>query len=165
MDADKLKGRPVVSIAEGTKLGRVDDLLFDTEALRVAALQISGDNRQQFVIPFDRLKNIGADAVTVESSQVTQTPSKGGAFSALSGLGKVKGLKVVDETGTLLGTVHSIAIDQVTGEIVSLIAHKGGVLGLGGTSATIEAGAIRSVGSDVMTVAAGEGEPSAAPQE
>lgn len=163
MDAEKIKGMAVVSIAEGTKLGRVDDLLFDIGSLRVAALRVSGDG-QDFIIPFTGLKNIGVDAVTVENSQVTQVPGRGGESSAWAGLGKVKNLKVVDDAGTLLGTVSSIAVDAVTGQMIGLRAHKGGLLGLGGTSVTIDAQAIRSVGAEVITVAAGEGQAVPEPQ-
>lgn len=153
MDADKLKGMAVISIAEGTRLGRVDDVLFDTQALRVAAIQASGD-RQTFVVPFAGLKNIGADAVTVENSGVTQAASKGGAFASFTGLGKLKGLKVVDSTGTFLGTISAVDLDEVGGRLLGINVHKGGVLGLGGTTTTIAAEAIRSVGPEIVTVAA-----------
>ncbi len=152
MDADKLKGMAVVSLNEGAKLGRIQDLLFDTQAMRVAAIQISGDNGGNFVLPTDQVRSIGADAVTVESGQVLQVAAKGGQYEALPGLGKLKGLKVVDGTGTLVGSVTSVEVDPVGGRLVGLTAHKGGMLGLGGTSTTIEAAAIRSIGPEVITV-------------
>lgn len=152
MDADKLKGMAVISIAEGTRLGRIDDILFDTHALRVAAILASGD-RQTFVVPFEGLKNIGSDAVTVENSGVTQAASKGGAFASLIGLSKFKGLKVVDSTGTFLGTISAVDLDEVGGRLLGLTVHKGGVLGLGGTTKTIAAEMIRSVGPEIVTVA------------
>ena len=163
MDADKLKGMAVVSIAEGTRLGRVEDVLFDTQALRVAALQIGGEG-QHFVIPFDQLKNIGTDAVTVESSRVTQAAGKGGTFGALAGLANFKGLKVVDEAGTYLGQISGIGLEQTSGRVLRVTTHKGGVLGLGGTKTTIDAAAIHSVGPEVVTVAAGAGAPVRQPQ-
>lgn len=64
MDADTLKGLAVVSLAEGTRLGRVTDVLFETEPLRVVALQARGAGGD-FVLPFERVRNVGADAVTV----------------------------------------------------------------------------------------------------
>ena len=70
MEADKLKGMPIVSLADGAKLGRIDEVLFETRPLRVAALRAAADG-QGFVIPFGQLTHVGADAVTVESSQVT----------------------------------------------------------------------------------------------
>ena len=62
-------------------------------------------------------------------------------------------LKAVDESGTLVGTVSQLDIDATTGQLVSLDAHKGGVLGLGGTTTTVAAEQIRAVGAEIITVA------------
>lgn len=158
MDAGKLKGMAIVSIGEGATLGHVADVLFDTKALRIDALEVKGTGRQ-FVVPFNRIKNVGSDAVTIESSQVTQTLSTEGTGGALTGLDRIKRLKVVDETGTHLGTVSSVEIDQATGQVLRLAAHKGGLLGMGGESTSIAAGDIRGIGPEVMTVAQVERSP------
>ena len=154
MEADKLKGMAIVSLADVARLGRIDDVLFDTQPLRVAALRATGDG-QGFVIPFEQLKKIGADAVTVESGQVTQTASKEGSFGALPGLGALTKLKVVDEAGTLVGTVGGVELDPASGRVASLAVRKGGLLGLGGTTTTVDAAMIRGVGGELLTVAAG----------
>lgn len=154
MDAHKLKGMAIVSLAEGAKLGRIDDVIFNTQPLRAAALRATGDG-QGFVIPFEQLKSIGADAVTVESGRVTQADSTGGAFSGLPGLGELTKFKVVDEAGTLVGTIKGIDLDPTTGQVTGVAVHKGGVLGLGGTTTTIDPAAIRGVGNALLTVATG----------
>jgi sporulation protein YlmC with PRC-barrel domain len=152
MDANILKDLAIVSIAEGTKLGRVEDVLFDPQALRVAGLLIGGDG-QTFVIPFEKIAHIGPDAVTVGSSQVTQIKSAGDAFSGLPGLDRFTRLKVVDEAGTLVGTVASIDIDGTTGRMLRFVVHKGGVLGIGRTATTVAVEAVRGIGADLITVA------------
>jgi sporulation protein YlmC with PRC-barrel domain len=152
MDADTIKGLAVVSIAEGTKLGRVEDVLVDPRAWRVAALLAGGDG-QAFVIPFEEVAHIGPDAVTVGSSRVTQIESAGDAFSGLPGLGRLTRLKVVDEAGTLVGTVAGVDVDGASGRVLSLLVHKGGVLGIGRTVTTIGVEAVRGVGADLITVA------------
>lgn len=152
MDADTLKGLAVVSIAEGTKLGRVEDVLVDPQAWRAAALLVGGEG-QSFVIPFEKVARIGPDAVTVDSSQVTQIESAGDAFSGLPGLGELTRLKVVDAAGTLVGTVAGVDIDGASGRVLSLLVHKGGVLGIGRTATTIGIEAVRGVGADLITVA------------
>lgn len=153
MDADKLKGMAIISVAEGARLGRVDEVLFDTAGLRAGGLHASGEG-QNFVVPFEQVKNIGADAVTVESSQVTQAASKGATFDALTSLSALKKRKVVDETGALIGTVASLDIDPASGKITSITAHKGGVLGLGGASTVIDASSVHGVGPELLTIAA-----------
>jgi len=151
MDIDKLKGMAIVSVSEGTRLGRVDDVLIDTGGIRIGALKIARDG-QQFMIPFNLIKSVGSDAITVESSQVTQ--AEGAAAGAFVGLRDFKKLKMVDEAGTLLGVLSNIDFDQQTGKIVQLSVRKGGLLGLGGTTTTVDTNQVRGIGREVVTVSA-----------
>ena len=154
MDAQRLKGMAVVALDDSTRLGRIEDLLFDPKTLQAVALRVRGEG-QAFVIPFEEIKAIGADAVTVESTRVTQVASQGGPFSALPGLDAIKKLKVIDENGTLLGLVSNVEIDETAGRARTLSVHKGGLLGLGGQTTTLSAEAVRSIGPELITVAAG----------
>ena len=151
MDAKALNGMAVVSLGEGTKLGAIEQPLFDMATRQLGALEVAGD-AGRFVVPFDQIRQIGSDAVTVTSSQVAQTPSTGNALGALLRLHDLEKLKIVDEQGTFLGTIHDVALDPTTGQITQLTAHKGGLLGIGGTSTPIDASAILTVGPDLMTV-------------
>ncbi len=151
MNTDKLKGIAVVSQDEGAKLGQVDRVLFDPATLQLRAFQVKGDG-QTFVVPLDRVQTIGADAIMVESSQATQTASKGGAFDDLVDVNTLKRLKVVDAAGTFVGTLRDLELDLTTGRVLRIAVHKGGVLGLGGAKTMIEAATIRGVGRDVITV-------------
>jgi len=153
MDANALMGMTIVSVAEAARLGKIADVLFDADPLTVAALHVRAEGTD-FIVPFDQVRNLGADAVTVDSSQVTQMASAGGAFDGLPRLTKLLQLKVVDDAGSLIGTLHSVELDATTGRVQRLVAHRGGVLGIGGASRTIAAEAIRSVGADILTVAA-----------
>jgi len=155
MHADKIKGLGVVSIESGTKLGKVDDLLFDARALRLAALRISSD-RQEAVIPFEQVRAIGENAVTVSTDASAQWGGSGGALASLPTLDDIKKLKVVDEAGTLLGTIQHVEITPDDGTIAELTVHKGGVLGIGGDTSIIPAGQITSVGDEVIVVPVGE---------
>jgi len=66
----------------------------------------------------------------------------------------LKHLKVVDAVGTLLGTLRALDVDLTTGAPLRLSIHKGGLLRHGGETVTIAGAAIRSVGGDLITVAA-----------
>ena len=151
MDIDKLKGMAIVSVSEGSRLGRVDDVLIDSSGMQIGALKIVHD-RQQFMIPFNLIKSIGSDAITVESSQVTQ--AEGSASGALVSVRDFKKLKMVNEAGTLLGVLSNVDFDQQTGKIGQLSVHKGGLLGLGGKTTTIDTSQVRGIGRDVVTVSA-----------
>ena len=154
----RLSGIAVVSPAEGTILGHVDAPLFDPVSLRLRAFQVKG-NGQTFIVPLDLVRSIGVDAVTVESSQATQIPSKGGEFGSLVELSALKRLKVVDSAGTLLGTLHDIELDQTTGLALRIVVHKSGLLGFGGETTSIEAAGIRSVGGELITVVEAQAQP------
>ncbi len=154
MEAQKLKGMTVVSISEASRLGLITDVLFETEPLRVAALRAVGEETE-FVVPFELVRNLGADAVTVESSQVTQMASEGSTLGSLMGLERLQHLKVVDEAGTFVGTVHSAEVDPASGSVLDVVVRKGGLLGIGRETTTVSATAIRSVGVDVLTVRTG----------
>lgn len=151
MRSAALKGMAVVSIAEGTRLGRVDDLLIDITERRVVALNCS-ESGKRFIVPFQFVKNIGQDAITVESSQVTQVDGQGMQAPNVVRLDEFMKLKAVDEAGTLVGTVSQLDIDPATGTLVSIEAHKGGLLGLGGTTTSVAAENIKAVGPELMTV-------------
>ncbi len=158
MDAARLNGMTIVSVAEAARLGPITDVVFDHEPFRVAALQVRGEGTN-FVIPFDQVRNLGADAVTVDSSQVTQMASAGGTFDGLPRLSQLLKLKVVDDGGTLIGLLQSIDLDPATGRVQRLVAHRGGVLGVGGVSTTIAVEAVRSIGADLLTVAVNASSP------
>ena len=151
MNIDKLKGMAIISVSEGARLGRVDDVLIDPSGIQIGALKIARDG-QQFMIPFNLIKSIGSDAITVESSQVTQAGSA--TAGGLVGLRDFKKLKMVDEAGTLLGALAGVEFDQQNGRIVQLSVHKGGLLGLGGTTTAVDTSQVRGIGREVVTVSA-----------
>ncbi len=151
MNASDIKDMAIISLQEGTKLGRVEQPLFDLAARQLGALQVKGEDGT-FILPFAQIQHIGTDAITVMSSQVTQTPSSGGATDALLDLQALKRLKIVDQAGTFLGTLSDIDVDPVSGEVIKLVAHKGGLLGLGGTTTPIASTAIVMVGQELLTV-------------
>ena len=151
MEADTIKGRAVVSIESGAKLGYVEDLVFDTQALRLAGLCISAEG-QEAVIPFEDVKSLGHDAITVPGDSAARWKTTETTISKLPRLGQIKKLKVVDEAGTLLGTVHGVQVAPEDGRITEFDTRKGGVLGIGGEKHAIPARVVRSVGDEVLVV-------------
>lgn len=151
MDANTLKGIAVVSLQEGATLGRVEQALFDLPARQLRGLEVRGDNGT-FIVPFEQIQSIGNDAVTVASSQVTQTANASSTAGTMTGVNELQKLKVVDNTGTFLGTLGTIEFDAANGHVTKLNAHKGGVLGVGGTTTTLDAASSLVVGPELLTV-------------
>lgn len=152
MKASALKGKDVVSMADGVQIGRVEDVLFDTNALRIAALALTTTGGRS-ILPFAAIRSLGADAVTVESATSTQPAVvQTDAGNLLRGLGDLTGLKVVNGEGAYLGDVRDVTIEQSSGALTDLEAHRGGLLGMGGTAVTVLASAIRGIGPELITV-------------
>ena len=152
MKASELKNKAVVSMADGVQIGRVEDVLFDTAALRVAALVLTTSGGRS-VLPFAAVRSLGPDAVTVESATLTRAQAdQPGAGNLLRSLTDLIGLKAVNREGANVGEVRDVIIEQATGALTELEAHSGGMLGLGGTGVTIPASAIRGIGPELVTV-------------
>lgn len=150
MDATKLNNVAIVSVSEATRLGRITDVLFKTDPLRVSALKASGDSGE-FSVPMSQIARIGPDAVMVEKPSVKQ-PATGTQASDRS-LAELTSMKIVDEDGRYLGMVRTIEIDAESGHVEQIVAGEGGMLGVGGSRATIRPDSVRGVGSDLITVA------------
>lgn len=151
MDVQNLTGMTVVTLDEADRLGTISDVLFRTEPLRVAGFRVSGrDDHNPMVLPFDAVRSLGDDAVTIERRDLAEHESKA-ATDDLIDIGAIHALKIVDEAGTFLGTVERIDIDD-NGRVVSVDAQRGGVMGVGGTTTQIDLDAIRSIGPEVLTV-------------
>ena len=157
MKVDAFKQLPVMSIETGAKLGYVDDLLFDTSPLRVAALRVKAEG-QLIVTPWSVVKTIGPDAIMLPDDAAAHTPSAESSLSALRDIEAMRKLKVVDEGGAFVGAIKEIEVDPVSGAVTRIEAHAGGMLGMGGTTTTIAATDIRSIGEEVLLVAVPAGQ-------
>jgi sporulation protein YlmC with PRC-barrel domain len=151
MNASDLKGMAVVSLGEGTKLGEVDQPLFDLPNRRMCALHVKGDSGIA-VLPFEAIERIGSDAITVVTSRVTQTPGIDSSSQGLLDLEALRKLKIVNQDGTFLGKLSDIEFDPRDGYVTHLTAHKGGMLGMGGTTTPIGTNASLAAGRELLTV-------------
>ncbi len=137
-----LKDMAVVSLADGTKVGAVKDVFFDTRHQRIVAFTLASEDGE-FLLAFDAVRNIGPDALTVDTAGCTQE---------LRRLADLSALKAVNVDGTLLGEVKELEVDRSDGRLTALTVHRGGLLGLGGTQQSVPASAVRSIGPAVAMV-------------
>ena len=151
MKAQAIKGLAVVSIADGIKVGYVDDVVFHGPPLRAAALGVTADG-QRGVIPFEQIRSIGNDAVTIPSADVTRCGNGATTLAGMPGLDDLHKLKVVDEAGTFLGTVHELEVAPDSGHVTEVRTQKGGVFGIGAQRHEVAAGDITSVGNEVLVI-------------
>lgn len=151
MKASALKDMPVMSMADGAKIGTVKDFLFDTAKLQVMALVLRSAGGES-ILPLEAVRSIGGDAIIVEQATATQGPTGQAPLVGLLGLDDLLRLQVVNSAGTHLGQVRDVELDPAGGRLASLTVHRGGMLGVGGTSVTVEASAIRAIGPKTATV-------------
>jgi sporulation protein YlmC with PRC-barrel domain len=162
MKAQAIKDMPVVSMADGTKVGNVQELLFDTTKLRLAALLLTAGGGKS-LLPFEAVRSFGNDVITVENVAVTQGVQGNAVADTFRTLKDLASLRIINGEGTWLGDVRDIEV-AASGAVEQLNAHRGGMLGLGGTTISVPASAIRGIGPKVITVdmpAAAAGSPAA----
>ena len=151
MKVSRLKDMPVVSMADGAQFGVVKELLFDTSDFRLTALLLRADSGES-TLPFGSIHSIGSDAIIVESAGDTAGAKGQAVLDTARDLEDLMGLSAVNGEGTLLGKVKDLEIGEQDGRLTKLEVHRGGVLGIGGTSVTVPPSAIRSIGPKLITV-------------
>ena len=152
MNAADIKGRAVINILTGARLGRVDEVLFEHGSLTLTAFRVTADG-QHALIPFSDVESLGSNAVMVPGDDVAQWMTTAATVAeGLVSFDALKHYKVVDAAGTLLGTPKALDLDPTDGRLQRLDIQRGGVLGLGGQTAAVSSGDIASVGADVIVV-------------
>lgn len=150
----KIIGMPVVSLSDGHQLGRVKRLLIDPQAMIIAAFTIDrkGWFKEQPVIPYRHVKNVGNHAVTVDQANAVVRLS---SLPELETLAKkslpVMANRVITEEGTVLGTVSDFYFDPQDGKINSLEIKSSLLYG----SRVLENSLIITCGRDAIIVKGG----------
>jgi uncharacterized protein YrrD len=119
--ASELSGRSVVDIDAAAKLGRIEKIIIDPEARRVAAFLVSpggafNKDKTPTLLPATSVHAIGPDAVTVR--RTAEVGGAAGHFDQLPRVSDIIGRKVVSRDGRLLGVVDDVLISGADGVIV-----------------------------------------------
>ncbi|RYG23971.1 PRC-barrel domain containing protein [bacterium] len=141
-----LRRKPIVSIGDGVKVGEVDDFVVDPSQWSVRDIYVHARTGEG-LLPWVHIRNIGPDAITVDSAQAIEwaVPPTALRFT------KLADLTVVDGSGTVIGHIAEMSYDT-SGRIEWLEVHRGGVLGLGVHVTRITPAEIRGVGDRLVTV-------------
>jgi uncharacterized protein YrrD len=122
MRIEELKGRPVVSIAAGTKLGSVHDILLDDSYLQIAAVGIGGGGLfggHKQAVAYSSIHGIGPDAVMVSGQDAVQEVGGDGPLGLTHPLDEMQ-QEVISESGVNLGRVVEMEFEPQTGAMTSL---------------------------------------------
>jgi uncharacterized protein YrrD len=114
--AQELMGLPVLTLAEGKRLGSISRLLVRRETRSVEAVGIGGGTfSHPSYLRFSQLSSIGADAVMVASEAVLAEGIPPGEIGELDG--SLLGRSVVTESGQKLGEMTGFTANSDTGRI------------------------------------------------
>jgi len=125
MRAKIMRGFPVVSLEDGSMIGKVQELLVDPAEKKVEALLIGEKGflkgRSQF-IPYNRVNNIGKDVITVEPEK---QPVTADAHAQMETLKKYSflGNNIITQDGDYLARVQDYTFNPQTGKIESLLLY------------------------------------------
>lgn len=118
--AKTLLNLPVISLADGLVLGQVRDIIFDPPGGRIAGLLLREATllTDALVVPLDKIRSLGRDAVTVPTRSSVQPsirvrPVRRLLFSGV----RLTGLHILTEGGRDLGAIEEVFIGN-GGEII-----------------------------------------------
>ncbi|MCL2678461.1 MAG: PRC-barrel domain-containing protein [Clostridiales bacterium] len=114
---------PVYSINEGQYLGNVKNLVVDPQQKRLIALLVEqrqwGKNEK--IIPFAKVKNIGDDAITIDKSAgVERKTNMPQILHYMQQPAAIHGAKVLTDGGKTVGRVEEYYLDTQNGQISHL---------------------------------------------
>lgn len=119
--ATELSGRSIVDMDAAEKLGRIDKIIIDPDARRVAGFQIARGgpflgHETHVTVPATSVYAIGPDAVTVRHAAGAGDDTT--RFDGLPRVSDLIGRKVVSRDGRLLGVIDDVLISGADGRIV-----------------------------------------------
>lgn len=116
-------GTKVMSRASAQRMGKVERILVDVPPRRVIALQVGRDE----LIDWADVSGVGHDAVVVESEDRVRAAADAREERALAGDFDWKGKRVLSDRGNELGKVLELELDEVNGELQTLLTSEGAV--------------------------------------
>jgi len=117
----ELRHRDVLDISSATTVGRVQGLVIDFTEQQVSALTIDKASIEASVLPWDQVKSIGPDAVTIDGSTGLRAPSGPAEERVGAKTDEPIGKRVLTEFGDQIGTVDDVVIDDRSGTFRGLI--------------------------------------------
>ncbi len=156
----ELHGKSIVSVTNGQIIAKVEDVMLDPGALRVAALVTSESglgrmlkfDRKTEAIPGSEVQVWGQDVVLVSRPDViTNIEELPGSDQWVSVSEKIKGRDVISADGTRIGQLNDVVID-LQGQLVGYDLGRVFVQGPPAQSKRIGVEATRSLGQDVLIV-------------
>lgn len=140
----ELTGRPVLDIASATTVGQVDHAVLDAGSGSIAALRLAKVDGDADLLPWDSIKAIGPDAITIESvARLRQASSAAESKGTDQSLDPI-GARLLTTAGLELGRVADVEVDEGSGAVETIATaearHPGSsTVGFGTYALVVEA--------------------------
>jgi len=128
--ATELSGKAVVDVDAAEKLGKIDRVVLDPDARRIAGFVVVRGSSllgtgEHLLVAASSVHAIGPDAVTVHHRQGAAETDTNADLQHLPRVSDMVGRKVVSDQGQLLGSVDDVLIDEATGRIIGYALATG----------------------------------------
>lgn len=153
-----VKGLPVVTMAEGKQVGKVDELVVDPERKAVSWLRLHSGGigmlgGERLWVPAEAVHGVGEDAVTINAEADARAPADAPeALALVQAKREIIGNEVITESGERLGQVRDYEFNPDTFALTSLSVTSG--MNVVGEILTIAGDKVLTIGEDVIVVAA-----------
>jgi sporulation protein YlmC with PRC-barrel domain len=153
-----VKGLPVITMAEGKQIGKVDDLVVDPERKAVSWFRLHSGGMgmlggERLWVSAQAVHGVGADAVTINAEADARGPADvPEALALVKAKRGVIGNKVITENGERLGEVRDYEFNADTFALTSLTVLPG--MNVVGEILTIPGDKVLTIGEDMIVVAA-----------
>ncbi|HVC33711.1 MAG TPA: PRC-barrel domain-containing protein, partial [Chloroflexota bacterium] len=146
-------GLPIISLAEGLRVGHVRDLVFDPGDRSVVALVVSEASwrHDAELVPIDKVRNFGRDAVTIfDLDGLIESRTDRDLFELLTADVKLDGLLAMTDGGNFLGAIEEVMLGP-RGEMLAYEISAGFTDDVHRGKCLLPANEALTVGHDVAT--------------
>jgi uncharacterized protein YrrD len=152
--ASELVGKPIVSAANGERVGRVADLLLDRGSCRTVGLVLAGGlMSSEHVLPYGDVQVVGKDAIVARTADGLMGPKEWRAQGLeTERSSSLRNKRVMTSSGRQLGAVNDIYLDEATGVIEALEVSGSRMGGLMQRKSVLPQSAALTIGPDAIVV-------------
>jgi len=150
-----VKGLPVITMAEGKQIGKVDDLVIDPERKAVSWLRLHSGGMlggERLWVSTEAVHGVGEHAVTINAEADARAAADAPeALALVKAKRGIIGNKVMTENGERVGEVRDYEFNPDTFVLTSLSIPPS--MGLAGDTLMIAGDKVLTIGEDVIVVA------------